>query len=73
MLMYPSYNFKERLSLQFTNSHILNHLIIVASFVNKGSKKRESLAAMWGFFVFTCLGQFHIPPKQNKLMNFGEL
>jgi hypothetical protein len=51
----------------------MNQLILIAAFQNKGSNKRESLAAMWGFFVFTCLGQFHIPPKQNKLMNFGEL
>jgi hypothetical protein len=51
----------------------MNQLILIAAFQNKGSNKRESLAAMWGLFVFTCLGQFHIPPKQNKLMNFGEL
>jgi len=39
-----------KVALQFPNSHILNHRIIVASFVEKGSQK-ESRSVMIGFFV----------------------
>jgi hypothetical protein len=44
------YLLENKLNYQFSDSHILNHRIIVASFVEKGSKK-EKPCILQGFFI----------------------
>jgi hypothetical protein len=50
------YLLENKLNSQFSDSHILNHRIIVASFVEKGSKKKPCI--LQGFFnlcqLLTC-------------------
>jgi hypothetical protein len=55
------------------NFLIVTYSIIILELHLSSIRGAKSLTEMWGFFVTTCFGQFYIPPKQTKMMNFGEL